>query len=214
MIKAVIFDIDGTLLDTSRFIDSSFRYTFSQHGLGEVSDEQLQSIKGQELLLCYQTLIKHSSYESLLETHRSFQLNNFELCSLFPDVREMFNEIQLKYMIAAATNRSKLTLIKSLEHANIDENFEYIITPEDVARPKPHPDMLLLAAKKLGITPEETVMVGDTINDIVSGKSAGMKTIAINRQLDELRSNNRSSNTQPDIVIDDLSSLVQAINNL
>lgn len=214
MIKAVIFDIDGTLLDTVSFIESSFRHTFAKHGLGELSAEQLDSVSGRGLLDCYKALVELDSYENLLETHRDFQLDNIELCTTFPEVRQMLNEIELKYKVAAATNRSRSTLFKSLQYTNLHGLFEVVVTPEDVDQPKPHPEMLLIAIDKLNTLPIETVMVGDTENDIMAGKRAGMKTILVDREGNLSETPSHPVGLGADVCVNDLSCLASIISKI
>lgn len=102
----------------------------------------------------------------------------------------------------------------SLRQTSINKVFEFVVTPEDVARPKPHPDMSLLAAKKLGVLPEETVMVVDTINDIISGNAAGMKTIAVKRHNSKQLGSHLMNDVNPNVAIDDLSTLAEIISQL
>jgi pyrophosphatase PpaX len=177
--KAVLFDLDGTLLDTFEFIFGAFEYSLSRHGLTPPTRPVLASRMGGPLEECYQVLAPDSDYLSLTACHRDFQAENLHLVRLFPGAKDVLKYLKLKHKsIAAITTRSIRTSIKSIQLTGISDYFDLVISVEDVEKPKPDPEPILKASNLLRLEPCECVMVGDTFADIECGKNAGALTIA------------------------------------
>ncbi len=81
------------------------------------------------------------------------------------------------YEVGIVTSRVRESVFEMPELAKLKNQFKVVVAHQDTMNHKPHPEPLLLAAQKLGIAPEECVYIGDTINDIVAAKAAGMKVI-------------------------------------
>ena len=178
-LRAVLFDLDGTLLDTFDFIYGAFEHTFATHGIPPLDRDAISEHMGGPLPEVYATMAPGFDAAALTETHRGFQLANIHLVSLFPPTIEVLDELKHRHLkIAAITTRSLRTSVRSLEQTGIAHYFDIIISAEDVLRVKPDPEPLLKALGSMGLKPEEAVMVGDTIADIQAGKNAGTKTVA------------------------------------
>ena len=94
-----------------------------------------------------------------------------------PGLAESLAEMSLKIPLAVATNRGN-SMSEILEHFGLSEYFQVVVTSRDVARPKPHPDMLLLAARRLGIARDELIFVGDSELDREAAHGAGVRFAA------------------------------------
>lgn len=179
-IQAVLFDVDGTLLDTTEFIYQGFVHTLAHHGHQPRTREELGAIMGQGLDRCYAALAPGDDPAVLVETHRSWQGENLHLSVSFPGVEDALSRLRDAGMrLAAITNRSRRTSVVTLERAGLVHYFAVVLSFEDMPRAKPEPDGLLIALERLGVAAEYAVMVGDTDNDILAGKAAGMRTVGV-----------------------------------
>ncbi len=180
MIKAVIFDLDGTLLDPKEFIFQAYEHTFATHGLKVVGREQLRPHIGRGLKIIYREFVPDFDYDSLITTHANFQARSLHLIKIFPKVLETVKKLKDKGLkLAIVTSRMKNTET-SLKVAGLDPKlFDAIITADDIQNLKPNPEGTLLALKKLKVKASEAILVGDAIVDIEMGKNAGVKTVAI-----------------------------------
>ncbi|MBZ0293697.1 MAG: HAD-IA family hydrolase [Anaerolineae bacterium] len=208
MIKAVLFDVDGTLLDTHEFVYQAFEHTFRAHALHTLSRASITNLMGKPLETIYQQLAPALDSHQLGETHRAFQETHLHLSQPFPHVRSTLDTLARKGIrLAVTTTRSRRTSTGTLERAGIAACFEVIISAEDVTRHKPDPQPLWMALEKLGVTPAQAVMVGDTLADVQAGKNAGTQTVGVTYGF----AGPAIAASQPDHVIDDIASLLDCL---
>ena len=178
MKKIIIFDVDGTLLDTTEFILQAFEFVLETQNLSRSRDEIRAQI-GKPLVECYKALAPEILYvESLASMHREFQIKNMQLSKPFVGAKEVLQKLKDSgFTLAACTTRSKITSLDTLENAGLKIYFEVIISSEDTKNSKPDPEPLLVALEKVGGVAENAIMIGDSWVDIQAGKNAGTKTI-------------------------------------
>ncbi|HWF45188.1 MAG TPA: HAD-IA family hydrolase [Candidatus Kapabacteria bacterium] len=209
--EAILFDIDGTLLDTFDFIYGAFEHAFEVHDIPPLPREQISAWMGGPLEEVYTAMVPGCDAPALAETHRVFQSENVHLATLFPATVEVLEYLwKRRFKLGVITTRSLRTSVRTLEMTGIARYFEVIVSAEDVSNHKPHPEPLLKALDKLGVKPERAVMVGDTYADIMAGKNAGTKTVAAlygfgGRSLIE---------TNPDYAIEDIRDLLNVVAEL
>ena len=180
MKKAILFDIDGTVLDTQEFVFEGVKYALAQIGYPYPSEKDIKKVMGKPLVEFYSSLLPEIESDKLSRLHRQFQEKNYHLIKPFPKTKKIIAELKRKgYLIAAVSNRMRESLIYSLKLSEVFEYFDVIVAADDVVNPKPHKDHLLVALEYLKIQPEEAFMVGDTENDILAGKNAGVKTVGV-----------------------------------
>ena len=196
MISGVLFDLDGTLIDCIRPMESAFVEVVEKLGL-KITEEGRKNVAEN----LHEILLKHSSLSSGatflwrlglfigLPPHKRFLMMLLAFRKLkeiannsppFPGVMELlmaFSSRGLK--MAVVTTRSKKEAFLVLNKYSIAQYFNAVITRDDAQRGKPFPDPVILALKLLGIRSEEAVMVGDMPTDMEAGKSAGTKTIGL-----------------------------------
>jgi pyrophosphatase PpaX len=179
-IKAVFFDVDGTLLDTTTFIIDAYKYTLQQIGADVPNiDELMKRLFGIPLKKCYEILVPGHDPDILCKIHDEWQYKNLHLVTPFVTVAATIEYLQNKNIkMAAVTNRLRESAKTIMENDGITQ-MEAIIGFEDVVNPKPDPEGILKAVQLLGVTPEESIMVGDSEFDIVAGQKAGMRTVGI-----------------------------------
>jgi pyrophosphatase PpaX len=179
-VTTLLFDIDGTLLDTSEFIIQAYEYTFKLYGIPSPEREAIRKSIGKPLDECYKKFIplRVADVQLFIETHKQFQLTHLHLSHPFEDTMHTLTELRGRgFKMAACTTRSKLTVFDTLKNADISDFFEIIVCLEDTSLLKPHPEPLIKALAYMKRRPSEAVMIGDSHVDIVAGKNAGTKTI-------------------------------------
>ncbi len=207
-IQAILFDVDGTLLDTTELIFRCYEYTIAEYSLSPKTREKISITSGEPLEVCYRQLFPNEDITKLSETHMSFQEKNLHLSKPFNKVRQTLKELNnIGIKIAAVTTRSKRTSTKSLEINDIASLMDVVISREEIVNPKPHPDALIAALNYLKVNPKNAVMVGDTPIDIKAGKNAKVRTIGVT--YGPLGDAVKAAN--PDMVISDISEIISLI---
>ena len=178
-IDAILLDIDGTLLDTERYILSAFRHAAGQHGLQLPPDSHMTANIGRPLDRIYAELgAKAADIPQVIETHRIFQEENLHLVGAYLGADLALGALRsYGFALGAVTSRSRRTSSASLKHAGIGDHFSVIISAEDASALKPDPAPLRAALSSLGFLADAAIMVGDTVHDIEAGKALGMRTI-------------------------------------
>ncbi len=207
-IKAILFDLDGTLVDTSEFIYQAYEHTLSLYKYKVIKRKLLAPHIGRGLSAIYKDLAPKGDNKSLMETHNSFQEKHFYLVKSFPDILGVIKKLRKTGLkIGIVTSRYKNTP-KTLESAGLNPNlFDVIITADNVTNPKPDPEGIILALDKLKIKPEEAIFVGDATVDIEMGKNAKVKTVGVIYGF----GGKGISKSNPDYVIDNIEQLLDIL---
>ena len=181
--KAILFDVDGTLLDTREFLFRATEHSLGKHGFPVLPRELITTFVGKPLVEFYQSVAPtalETDINLLSDTHHEFQMENLHLAKSFPNIIKVLTLLKNKGIkMAAVTSRTNQNVAKTLEIAGVDSFLDVVITSDDVVNLKPHPEPLLKAMDLLGVKPEETWMVGDAEPDILAGKNAGTKTVGV-----------------------------------
>lgn len=180
--KAIIFDLDGTLIDSMPYHFKAFQETLKEHGVS-MKNATLKSFMGSSTKQILIDIKKKYPFEGNLNDIREerryhyFQsLKNKNI--LFPGVENLISQLVKKYKLAIATGSSRVTTRYSIKK-EFQKNFQTIVTINDVEKGKPAPDQLFLAAKKMKVNPKDCLMIGDSVYDILSAKKAGMDSIGV-----------------------------------
>jgi len=208
MIKAIIFDVDGTLLDTKEFIFQSFEHVLQTFDLSHLSRRDIDMVMGLPLEECYKALAPNVNVALLRKAHNAFQEDNIQLVELFANTVQTLAALRGKGFKMAVVSTRKQTVLRSLDHAGIAHLLDCIITGDDVKNFKPHPEGIHQALKKLKIPATQAIMVGDTEVDIQAGKNAGTYTAAA---LYGFGSRESLEINQPDHLLSDISDLLIAL---
>lgn len=178
-IRAVLYDFDGTLADSTALIMRCYRHTMSTH-LGHVPpDEDWLSGFGMTLETQLARFARHpGEAQAMLDTYRGFQNTiHDEMLRPFPGAAETVAELERRgYRLAIVTSKHRRAALRGMELCGIVRHFEVIVAPEDVTEPKPHPEPVLFALDRLGVAPDEALFVGDSPHDIAAGRAAGTRT--------------------------------------
>jgi len=177
-VTTILFDVDGTLLDTTELIFQALENSFSVNSKVAPTRSQFRAVVGKPLTECYQILTGEDEVEAFCITHHEFQLKNLHLSKPYDNTFPTLKKLKtLGIKTAAVTSRKKKSTSLTLEQAGITPFLDFSIFSDDVTRHKPDPEALNKAMNFLGSTPEETIMVGDSEADILGGRNAGTKTV-------------------------------------
>ena len=177
-IEAVIFDLDGTLVDSRDLILNSFHYACDTVLGRRLPDEQLLELVGVPLMEQMQTLAPDSAEELVQAYRENNRLCHDELIQYFPGTREVLAELAVAGLpMAVVTSKLHKFALAGLEIFNLEGYFEFLIGADDCASHKPDPGPLLLAAERLGRKPARCVYVGDSPYDMRAAVAAGMRAL-------------------------------------
>ncbi|MBP1724155.1 MAG: HAD-superfamily hydrolase, subfamily variant 1 [Deltaproteobacteria bacterium] len=180
-VRGVIFDLDGTLIDSYQAIYLGFHHAYSEMGLPPLSYEQVQRAVGRGLGHTFRELLGEEKVPQALSLFRKKYEEIFRAHThLLPDVREVVGGLQCRgIQLAVATNKLGRFSRAIFEHFGMEKMFAVILGDGDVSQNKPDPEMLYQAMDNMRLAKEETVFVGDSVIDIQAGKNAGVRVFAV-----------------------------------
>jgi pyrophosphatase PpaX len=209
MFRAVLFDLDGTLLDTNQLIISSYKHTIKKHLNRDLEDKEIVRYFGEPLRLTLERYDKEK-VEEMYETYVKYNEEKHDsMIKLMDNAKETLEELKNRGIkIGVVTSKRKHMAERGLKYFNLLELMDVIIAMEDTSEHKPNPEPLLEACRRLDISPSEALYVGDSHYDIQCGKNAGSKTCLVKYTVLDL---NEVLSYKPDFVIDGLRQLLEII---
>ena len=180
-IRGVIFDLDGTLIDSYQAIYLSFQYAYTSMGLPPLSYEDARRVVGLGLTITFHDLLGKERTPEALRLFRKRYWEVFpEHTHFLPGAKESIFELHRRGIRQAiATNKLGRFSRAIIQYFGLEEFFVAVLGDEDVALNKPDPEMLLAAIEKLALPKEEVVMVGDSLIDIQAAQNTGIRIFAI-----------------------------------
>ena len=179
-IKGILFDLDGTLLDTTSLIIKSFEYAFTEVCKRQITATEIFPFFGKPLRAAMESLAP-DRVEELLQAFRKYNLaNHDEMVAIFPGIAKTLCALKAEGLkLAIVTSKTSKTALRGLQLFDLEKYFNVIIGMEDCQQHKPHPEPVLKALQKLELTPNECLMVGDSPFDIISAHQAGVNAVAV-----------------------------------
>lgn len=179
-INTLLFDLDGTLIDTNDLIIESFLHTLNHYYPEQYGREDVLTFLGPPL---YDTFVKmdETRVDEMVTHYRGFNMTNHDrLVKEFDGVYETVKILHEKGLkLGIVTTKMRQTVVMGLKLTGLDQFFDVVVCLDDVTNAKPDPEPVQLALRQLGASPEEAIMVGDNYHDILAGKNAGTKTAAV-----------------------------------
>lgn len=212
MIDTILFDFDGTVMNTNDVIIGSWQHTFRTIDGEERPLEEIVRTFGEPLAITMEKFFPQVPVEESMNIYRSYHYDNFsELITLFPGMEELLKEVKERgFKTGLVTSRLRNTTIEGLTKYEIKDYFDTIITMEDCTKHKPHPEPINIALDKLKSLPEKSIMVGDTMFDIKCAKNAGVKSVLVSWAMAVSEEDLRGKDA-PDEIIDEAIELLKIV---
>lgn len=182
-IKNILFDFDGTLVDSAPGIVKTMEQTFLKMGIAIPSEAEMRGTIGLPLQKALQLLGNLTDEDAVKATdiyRELFPIFEVNYVKVFPGVLDTLKALKEKGIrMAIVTSRDRMSYELVAEKRGLSVLFETEVTGADGITPKPAPDMVLALLKRMNISANETLVVGDTTFDIRMGNSAGCRTCAV-----------------------------------
>jgi len=178
---AVLFDLDGTLIDSIGLILESMRYAFAKCGRETPTDAEWLAGVGIPLRTMFQSYAaSDAELDRFIAAYREHQLAQHDfLVRCYDDVHTTLAQLARRgHPLAVVTSKTDALARRGLEHTGILEYFDTIVGCDACSRHKPHPEPVLTALDRLGYAAHEAVFVGDSVHDVEAGNAAGVLTVA------------------------------------
>jgi phosphoglycolate phosphatase len=204
-IKGIVFDLDGTLIDSKNDILSAFSYAFENLKAKKPPDEVLIHTIGARLEECFKPFLGDD--ENLLkEAARLFRIHYeshfLDKTKPFEGVEDLLKELKDRFSLAVVTMKKGYYARKVINNFGWDKYFKCIVGAEEGLKAKPDPEMLNKAVSNLALKKEEIVYVGDTVVDLMTAKNCGVKFIYVKwgyGSLDGAFENTLTANTPSEV---------------
>lgn len=180
--RAVIFDLDGTLLDCREGIFWQFEELTREYDGAPASRKEISAAMHGTVEDVVKRLVKNSdvSFDDILKRHEELRVESLVQLRLYDGVTELLPILRRVGVRIAAVTSSNHHSVNALHSLGVKQYFDVVISADHVTQPKPHPEGINRALEYLSIKPQDAVIVGDATSDIVAGKRAGLaKTIAV-----------------------------------
>ncbi len=182
MLKAVIFDIDGVLLDSQPANTKYIQDFITSEGYPTPSVEETIRHTHLNIKDMVRQFTKETDEEKIHDLWGKAVVfpYNSDLLKIPSGAHETVEALKEKYSLGIVTNRLQNHTDIFFQKYGLPDDFTVVVTMSDITNPKPDPEPILLAIEKLGVLPEEAVYIGDTWSDLKAAKSAGAKFIMVN----------------------------------
>jgi HAD superfamily hydrolase (TIGR01509 family) len=175
---SVVFDFDGVIIDSKDLQKKALRKCYQEYyGSGEPPYEEFFRLSGDSLFNIFK---KMGLSTNLVDLYRSICSSNIAENKIITGIPELiFFLKRMKFMCGLCTGKDRSRTIAILNYFNLYYFFDVIVCSDDVINPKPHPESLYKIMKQLNVKSSNTIMIGDSINDILCAKNAGVKCISV-----------------------------------
>ncbi len=184
-IKGILFDMDGVLVDSEEYIFEATKLMLAEHGVNAKKEDALHFVgMGENKYIAGIALINGFEVDIERDKARTYQIyeeiSRGELFALPGAVKFIETCVSKGLKIAVASSADKVKVMINLREIGLSsDNFQAIVTGEDVELKKPFPDIYIKAAKMIGLKPQECLVVEDAVSGVKAGKAAGAKCLAL-----------------------------------
>lgn len=179
-LSTLLFDFDGTLLDTNELIIQTFMHLFDKKFPGQYKREDCLRFIGPSLQEIFEELTPGEEDEMIAQYREWNSVHHDELVTEYDDVVSTLEQLKAQGIRLAIVSTKKLENIdRGLRVLGAEHLFEVKVGLEDVKNVKPDPEPILVAIERLGVSKDEVMMIGDNSHDIQGGKNAGVKTAGV-----------------------------------
>ena len=184
MLNTVVFDLDGTLLDTLGDLAGSVNYALRKHGLRECSLQEVRRFVGNGIVRWMQNAVKNAvegvAFEEVFQTFRSHYLEHcLDTTQPYPGILPMMEKLRESGVKIAIVSNKLHPAVQELNRRFFADLVTSAVGESETVRRKPHPDGVLKALEELGSRPEEAVYVGDSEVDWETARQAGLRCVLV-----------------------------------
>jgi len=178
---AILFDLDGTLIDSIQLILESARYAFEKLHREWISDDAWRAGIGIPLFTMFGRYARDDADRSaLISAYREYQLSNHDrLTRCYDDVADTVRTLHdAGHELAIVTSKSEALALRGLAHVGLARYMDTVVGCDSASRHKPDPEPVRIALHRLDCPPENAVFLGDSVHDVLAGNAAGVHTAA------------------------------------
>jgi len=184
----ILFDLDGTLIESTEAITSTFHHAFNVHEEKNPTDAEIQKLIGYPLDIMFAKLgVQEDRVWNFVDTYKKkYRTISKIKTELLPQAKEAVELASSFAELGIVTTKTGLYSKELMEHFGLMHHFEVLIGREDVQNPKPHEEPILNALKEFNCDNKEIWMIGDTKLDLVSAQNAGVNSIGVLSGYDDI----------------------------
>ena len=199
--ETVLFDLDGTLIDSGDLILASFRHATTTVLGRTYPDEVLMANVGGHGIHAQMRLFDELRADELVRVYREHNIGSYHEVRTFPGIEQVLERLHgQRRALGVVTVKSRPTVDVTFEVLPLRHYFRAIVTGDDTERHKPAPDPLQLALEQLGANPAGAVYIGDSPFDVQAAKAAGMTAVAVG--WGRIHPRERLEAEEPDLLVD------------
>ncbi|WP_195600276.1 pyrophosphatase PpaX [Longibaculum muris] len=209
---AVIFDLDGTLLNTDLLIHKTFDHVFEKYKPGYIlSEEEHLSFLGPTLKDTFARYFPESMSDELIEYYRDYNHAHHEdFVTIYPTVKETLETLKTKgYPLAVVTTKYSKAAYLGLDLFDLTQYFDVVLGMDNVNQVKPDPEGILKAMNQTNC--KKALYVGDNTSDILAGKNAGVHTAGVKWTP---KGTSEMEKLNPDLMIDEMKDIIHFIERM
>ena len=179
--KGILFDLDGTLIDSTEAILESFHRSFDFYGHSHPVDDAIKALIGHPLDVMYRELgVDEEQVWNFVSTYKEhYREISKQKTLMLPDAFDAIKLASEQARLGIVTTKTGRYSKELLEHFGVMHYFEVLIGREDVQRPKPHPEPIFKAMARMNAKTDTVWMIGDTRLDIAAANAAGVKSVGV-----------------------------------
>lgn len=206
MIKAIIFDMNGVIIDDEHIHEMAFKNTLAKYGIELDHNTYLEFFAGKTDNFGYENIAekfgKNLPIDKLLEEKKRIYLELFpESKRDYPGVIKLINSLSNNFVLALTSSSTRKEVDLIINEFGIKDNFKITISANDVKKGKPDPEPYIVTAEKIGLKPEECAVIEDSRSGVISAKAAGCYCIGITTTHSE------EDLAEADIIVNDFKSI-------
>lgn len=217
-IRALIFDLDGTLVDSLPDLAEAVNELMTANGLAPHSRPAVSSMVGkgvpvlvQKAFAAHGVTMEGDALAAQVKTYLGFyEPRATRLTRLFPHTADTVKQLAKTYRLAVCTNKPTSVSREIVDSLGIGSEISVVVGGDSGVTPKPAPDMMWLVAERLGLPKEDVLMVGDSANDVASAKAAGVKVAVVRYGYTDIPADELNA----DFVMDDFRGLPAVLETL
>jgi HAD superfamily hydrolase (TIGR01509 family) len=174
-ITGVIFDLDGTLAQTGNLIFATFNHISEKYLGKSITPPEVIAMFGPTEEAAIRHWINHQSESAIHDFHRFYRAHHKQMAKLHEGMLDVLKLLKKHYLpLGICTGKGKTTTAITLDELGITDYFDFVVTGDDVAKPKPSPEGIQKFLEKFQLQSRQVIMVGDSLADIKAAQQAGV----------------------------------------